>query len=415
MNYKLSKLFFEREINNTIVLEAHATGEKIELFEDAFLSEYRDIKLNKGTNTISTELEKALHSRNILVDENFDDESYIDGRIKFTEDNLFSLIILPTEQCNLRCSYCYEDFKNKDLSDEHYDLLLKEIESQILNDNKTIIHIGWFGGEPTLKLDKVLWFNNKIIELTNNNNAEFSSHITTNGTLLNQENFARMIDARIDNFQVTIDGHHHDEQRAFADGSGSFDIIYNNIENMLKTDYEFTLMIRVNVASSEFKPEFYELFNEFKHDERVGFRINPVFSSNGVEIQSIKENRAGALSQREYIKEAGFPLIEERNTKLLKDSCYATCKSSFVVRADGTLAKCTVALYNPLNAVGYLCEKNNKIEVDEKMHEAWVAKRVDAKCRSCDKFASCYNRGCPLSFVNNKDRKHYCEEIVNHA
>src|SRR4051794_12669234 len=60
----------------------------------------------------------------------------------------YELILYPTEQCNFRCSYCYEDFEIGRMSD---DVIagVKALISKISGRVKSL-HLSWFGGEPLL-------------------------------------------------------------------------------------------------------------------------------------------------------------------------------------------------------------------------------------------------------------------------
>jgi uncharacterized protein len=51
--------------------------------------------------------------------------------------------------------------------------------------------------------------------------------------------------------------------------------------------------------------------------------------------------------------------------------CYASRANSFLVRADGTLAKCTVALSHPQNRVGRLLE-DGTVELDAEKMQGWM-------------------------------------------
>lgn len=57
-------------------------------------------------------------------------------------DQQLRLTILPTLQCNFRCEYCYETFKNEFISQDEIDLLCKAI--SIESKGKTGIFIDWF-------------------------------------------------------------------------------------------------------------------------------------------------------------------------------------------------------------------------------------------------------------------------------
>ena len=54
--------------------------------------------------------------------------------------------------------------------------------------------------------------------------------------------------------QVTLDGtpKHHDRYRALPDGTGTFDTIRRNIENLCRlTQDDFELIIRINCSESD--------------------------------------------------------------------------------------------------------------------------------------------------------------------
>jgi uncharacterized protein len=51
--------------------------------------------------------------------------------------------------------------------------------------------------------------------------------------------------------------------------------------------------------------------------------------------------------------------------------CYAAAANSLAVRADGSLAKCTVALYEKFNSIGRICE-DGTLEVEQDRYRPWV-------------------------------------------
>lgn len=73
-----------------------------------------------------------------------------------------------------------------------------------------------------------------------------------------------------------------------------------------------------------------------------------------------------------------------------------------MIRADGRVGKCTVALEHPENQVGYLDLEGN-MHIDEEKNKKWYDIKLIDKCYSCKKVFSCMNRECPLKRVTNKD------------
>ncbi len=94
-------------------------------------------------------------------------------------DILFELII--TQQCNLRCSYCPVEFKNKAMTKQ----VLNDIISFITHSRQDIrkFFINFFGGEPLLEFKKIKY----LIEKTKHLKIEYS--ISTNGLLITNEVF----------------------------------------------------------------------------------------------------------------------------------------------------------------------------------------------------------------------------------
>lgn len=84
---------------------------------------------------------------------------YVDKAVS----NRLELTIMPTEQCNFRCVYCYEDYKKHTITTEGKNNLLKCV--QVLLKNCTSLHVGWFGGEPLLAYEEILDISKGLIKI----------------------------------------------------------------------------------------------------------------------------------------------------------------------------------------------------------------------------------------------------------
>jgi len=74
-------------------------------------------------------------------------------QLRHFRSNYLNLIILPTEACNFRCTYCYETFENKKMPRS----VVSGIKSLIDRRGEELdeLEISWFGGEPLLALDVI--------------------------------------------------------------------------------------------------------------------------------------------------------------------------------------------------------------------------------------------------------------------
>ena len=62
----------------------------------------------------------------------------------------YTLMVLPTYDCNLRCWYCIQEHQNMTLSDETVARIKKHIEKYLLENEIKEFRLSWFGGEPLL-------------------------------------------------------------------------------------------------------------------------------------------------------------------------------------------------------------------------------------------------------------------------
>ena len=62
--------------------------------------------------TADRELLTYCRNCNILIDDTFDEETYVDEvrrQSNLSEERPHSFVVLPTTACNARCFYCYEE------------------------------------------------------------------------------------------------------------------------------------------------------------------------------------------------------------------------------------------------------------------------------------------------------------------
>lgn len=83
---------------------------------------------------------------------------------------MLNLTILTTEKCNFRCNYCFENNYN-----HHTQEMSLEVEDAIVDFvRKNIgsvrgVDIGWFGGEPLMRMDIIRDISQKIIAICKEN------------------------------------------------------------------------------------------------------------------------------------------------------------------------------------------------------------------------------------------------------
>jgi uncharacterized protein len=286
------------------------------------------------------------------------------------------LILMPTEQCNFRCTYCYEDFEIGRMRPDVRQAVLNLIERRA--PELRYLDVNWFGGEPLLARDSILEMGAKISILAQSYGFTFHSSMTTNGYLLSADLAAKLADIGVTHYQISLDGTagSHDLTRVRRDGGGTFDRIWQNLIGLRDSAVDCAICLRVHVHPKNVSPVrdlASRLRRQFGGDPRFTVIFRPVEALGGpndehmeifahdAELDALLGDLAGS---------AGDLLSEDNH---LDDYiCYAARPNSLVVRADGRLGKCTVALQDPRNSIGHI-NPDGSLAIDQARLRPWLA------------------------------------------
>jgi radical SAM peptide maturase (CXXX-repeat target family)/CXXX repeat peptide maturase len=168
-------------------------------------------------------------------------------------------MIIVTEDCNLRCKYCYITHKssNKRLDFETAKKFIDYLLSGQLNTPKDII-LDFIGGEPFLEIDLIDeicdYFKMATYKLGHDWYWNHRFNFSTNGVNYSDEKVQKFLSKNTGKCTVTItiDGtkEKHDMHRVFPDGTGSYDIIRKNIPLYLS---QFGGRTKATYASEDLK------------------------------------------------------------------------------------------------------------------------------------------------------------------
>jgi len=293
----------------------------------------------------------------------------------FTNEALH-LIVLPTEQCNFRCTYCYEDFAIGQMEPSTIQGVKRLLDKRF--PGLRSLTVSWFGGEPLLGRGVVEDVSAHITErVAGQSGLRYEADMTTNGYLLDLPTAERLSLLGVRTYQISLDGPPavHDTTRVRANGSASFQRIWNNLLALRTSDLPLRVLLRVHLtrATLPCMPEFLaQVRDTFLDDDRFSVKLRPVERMGGPNDESI--DVLPWAERAEIVKELGKALgtgsaASEEPGRM--DVCYAARPNSFVIRADGGIAKCTVALNDPANTVGRLLP-DGSLRIDNAQLGPWV-------------------------------------------
>jgi uncharacterized protein len=272
------------------------------------------------------------------------------------------LILMPTEACNFRCVYCYEDFKYRRMEPWVVEAVRQWIASRA--PRLRSLHLSWFGGEPLLArgVIRTLMGDARVLR-EKHPNLVVTSNATTNGYLLTPAVLTELVDLGVDGYQISFDGppEHHDRKRVLAGGGPTFDRIWGNLRAAREVARNFSITIRLHVdhENAVVAPRFVEMVHEaFGGDTRFDLYIRSLARLGGPNDDTLSvfdRDEASAFLEplKDHARSLGLRLFEAEPGHSI---CYAARANSFVVRANGRLNKCTVALEEASNQVGVLRE-----------------------------------------------------------
>ena len=224
------------------------------------------------------------------------------GTGKAAKEELVKFTVSITQECNLRCSYCYIEKKPISMSRETAGAVVDFIFESAIPGEK--IDIGFFGGEPLLRLDLIRYITGLIENHPSYTPEKVQLAVVTNGTILSDE-IAEFLNKHNIAFCLSCDGpaSTQDMFRRFPNGNGSSALVEKTLRQALQTFP--TVLVNAVYHPSTFNrlPDVVHYFSN------LGLRqiyLNPDFSATwtGAEAEQMAEVYAklGALYIDYYLR-----------------------------------------------------------------------------------------------------------------
>lgn len=344
--------------------------------------------------------------KGIIIDSDLDEEilrKYKHNNV--LNNNLLNLILMPTEKCNFRCDYCYEDFKKGAMDNKTVDAIVKYVKENI--HKYSSVEVDWFGGEPLLERDLISSISDKIIQICRTSRKGYISTMTTNGYFLTADTVKILIQKYILSYQVTIDGtaKYHNKHRKLHNGQGTYNEIINNlisIRDQIKSNtVSFTIRVNLSRGYEEFFEEYLKVIrNEFSEDKRFNISLRYVVNLSETDKnldKYLRKEEMGNIFDKasQYIPDMLSRSFISFLTRPQK--CYAAKKGAFTIGSDGTIYKCTAHFNKEFNNIGSI-KKNN---VNDYKIALWMYSDSSdsVECQSCTFSGNCIMGTCPYGSI----------------
>ena len=352
------------------------------------------LRADKVENTFSG-VEK-LRKLGYLVEYGEDEQTKLEtAYLEYISSPMLHLYILVTEECNFRCLYCYQKHRNIIMAKDIQDGIIQYVRKNIRR--YTGLQISWFGGEPLLCIDIIKRLSKEFIQICREQRRTYKADITTNGYFLTASVIKELIKYKILYYQITIDGLRdaHDMRKKLKDGSGTFDIIINNLMEIKRTIHTkvVTFLIRSNFLKSDLQSlqncilNYYQYFGD---DNRFLFAPGGAGDWGG--------GNTGGVNLDYFAKDdfqdlfAGLLDCHPLNYGFFhnfqhdgRNVCYASKMHSYAIGADGAIYKCTCNFDFEENQLGYVSDDGDFV-IDKHKQMPFVVgalRYLNEACSDC--------------------------------
>lgn len=326
-----------------------------------------------------------------------------------------SFELLVSEDCNLRCKYCFDDqFHDRSKTEEFsrpstmsLDLIDPLINFMIKTKrNDMPVMIQYFGGEPLVNFKFVKELTKRAIEVFGRDGVTFG--VGTNGTLINREKIDFFLENKFKvNFSVDGKKETHDKQRIYPGGKGSW-------ESAIK--YIPELFVKNRAIKGPLPGANYTVQgNEVEHLEENYKFISELTHGNGQILWDFQSNwNEENLNKLKQIWDRMFLHGDIRLPKQYEDrimgnsnsNCH-TPESSITISSDGGMYFChrlTPKMYedNTQFKLGDIFDgiTNERLHEDYRLRTDFKLFKKTSECDKCEVQHPCYG-GCHASHKYN--------------
>lgn len=407
---KISIYTFLFKIDDRFYIYNSLSNALIEIEKNIFtilLTHKKEHSLLNKEDLNCDELYQILKEKHIITENDQDEFLFYKSIIQEgRSQNIMSLTIAPTMDCNYSCSYCFEECK-------HNVYMSKNVINSIIfflekcKDIKNI-HITWFGGEPLMGINKIKLLYSKMIQIPD---KTYSFSMITNGFLITMDIIDFLKEMKLQHLQITLDGlkESHNKVKFTKTCNDTFTKTIENIDLLAASAPQIKVVIRVNM-NKENDTEFAELYKfiteRYKKNPQIG--IYPAFVTASSSEPTINSMLFTRLDKSRFLQDLyydkGIMTYPCKYPDMSFIECSTRNKRVLTIDPEGYIYKCWEVIGDRKYAIGRLnvdglIEITNRTVLNRYLHGADPLE--DRICSKCSYLPICLG-GCPHKRIENE-------------
>ncbi|MGW4370117.1 radical SAM protein [Nocardia takedensis] len=188
-------------------------------------------------------------------------------------------LVAVTSQCNIACTYCYEDgIDAVSMQLPVVDACLRWFERRIIHDELAGLHPGLFGGEPLMRPSTLFALMDGVNSLGQRYGIETSFYTSSNGLLLTNK-LARSLARRgLSQIQISLDGTDkiHDQRRHGHKQQPTFVRTLDAIRLAVEYIPHVTVKINFDRHNIDNIPDLFDLLVTEQLSDRVNVKLEAI-------------------------------------------------------------------------------------------------------------------------------------------
>lgn len=338
------------------------------------------------------------------------------------------LTLWNTGRCNFKCDYCfsyniYEKVIDADMQDRVIEALPNFIQRYCVPNGS----LWFFGAEPLMSFDTI----KKIVKVVSSKFPDFRFGLTTNGSLLANEEIAKFLGEVKFGILFSLDGwgESHNLHRKFKDGTDTFPQVLEGLKN---TRYYITSNPQIRWTYTPKTVSY--LFDNFRKMIEFGLTslaCEPVYEIEWTDydIRVLKEQMQKIGEEIVRLRGIGItvnlkPFIDTMNAifenqQTWKSRCGIFSNMGGVgVDVDGSLYPCHryVSTHDKSLSVGDIFSGFDFNKVNA-FNRKWLSHRhyseVKDRCKTCKLYNTCIGGCIALNFDLFKDEHICCKSFCD--
>ncbi|MBX0328221.1 SPASM domain-containing protein [Oscillochloris sp. ZM17-4] len=264
-----------------------------------------------------------------------------------------------TNDCNLRCSYCYirktADRMSHEVGRHTIDMLFASAEQHGFSKVK----LKFSGGEALLNLSLVLSLNAYAQEKAAISSVSVQSLVLSNGIAISASTARKLREQGI-GICISLDGigAHHDAERRLVNGGGSFVYVQRGIQTLLEAGLVPTIAITVSEYTLDGLPQLFDYLLDLDLPFTLSFYREHEQSACETHLRFGEQHIIAALLAALSHIEQRLPrrsllesLVDKANFLAAHDHTCAAGSSYLVVDQHGQIAKCPMEIERPITTI----------------------------------------------------------------